>query len=355
MILSVILAAVLAPQLAHTQGVDRLSIHGYMTQGYAISDGGTIYGIPEDGTADYGNAALQFRYALSSADYVTLQLSHRRLAQSSLVSPDEDAIEVDWAFYGRRFGDFEVKLGRVAIPAGIYNEIRDVGVLLPFYRAPFNFYLEGANTSETVDGVVASYLIGADSPWGAEISAFGGEWDMTDRSATPPPAPVYVAETGRATGGLGAGLWVNTPIEGVRFGGGASRYRAPEVVGGDNWKEWHWSIDVSLPMVTAQAEMRRLLFETGGNHLAYYGYLGVRPIPELTLHGMVDFANLSLSYVDFDVNNEYVLGVNYALSPSVVFKAEAHRTEGYQTDAPLSPMGPPLTIDFLIFSVSTAF
>ena len=355
LLLSLIAAAVLAPHLAHAQGADRLSIHGYLTQGFAISEGGPMLGITEDGTSDYGNAALQFRYALSSDDYVTLQLSHRRLAQSTLVPPDEDAIEVDWAFYGRRLGDFEAKLGRVAIPSGIYNEIRDVGVLLPFYRAPFNFYLEGAYTSETVDGAVVSYLIGADAPWSAEISAFGGEWDMTDRKVTPPPEVVYVAETGRATGGLGGEIWVNTQFEGVRFGGGASRYRVPENVGGGGlWKEWHGSLDISLPKLTVQAEVRKFLFETG-NYFSYYALVGVRPIPQLTLNGMVDFAALNLSYASMDLNNEYTLGANYALSPSVVFKLEAHKTKGYQADIPLSPMGPPLDVDFLIFSVATAF
>jgi hypothetical protein len=355
LIFSMLLAAALAPHATEAQTLDRLSIHGYLTQGFAISDGGPMLGITEDGTTNYGNAALQFRYALSSGDYVTLQLSHRRMAQSTLAPPDEDAIEVDWAFYGRRFGDFEAKLGRVAIPAGIYNEIRDVGVLLPFYRAPFNFYLEGAYTSETVDGAVISYMLGADKPWSAEISAFGGEWDMTDRKATPPPEVVYVAETGRATGGLGGSIWINTPVEGVRFGGGASRYQVPVNVGtGGLWKEWHGSLDISLPKITVQSEIRKFQFEIG-NYLSYYALLGVRPIPQLTLNGMIDIADLNLSFASMDLNKEYVLGVNYALSPRVVFKAEAHKTEGYQADIPLSPMGPPLGVDFLIFSVSTAF
>ncbi len=91
LILSMIVAAAIAPQLAHAQGADRLSIHGYLTQGFAISDGGSLFGITEDGTTDYRNAALQFRYALSSNDNVTLQLSHRSQAQSTLQPPNEDA------------------------------------------------------------------------------------------------------------------------------------------------------------------------------------------------------------------------------------------------------------------------
>jgi hypothetical protein len=265
---------------------------------------------------------------------------------------------VDWAFYGRRLGDFQVKLGRIAIPAGIYNETRDVGVLLPFYRAPINFYLEGAYTSETVDGVVASYLIGAGSPWSTEVSAFGGEFNMSDRE---PTAEGYVSKVERATGAIGGALWINTPIEGVRFGGGASRYEAPVANVGGLWKEWHGSLDISLPQVTAQAEIRRFVFENG-DYLAYYGYVGVRPIPQLTLHAMADFTNLSLDLggpvvMDWDYHDEYVLGASYALSPSVVFKLEGHKTDGYWVDEPmLDPAASPtMPVDFLIFSIATAF
>jgi hypothetical protein len=357
-ILALIAATVFVPHLAQAQGLDRLSIHGYLMQGFGISDGGTIFGIPEDGTTDYRNAALQFRYALSSKDYVTLQFSHRSLAQSTLVPPDEDNIEVDWAFYGRHIGDFEVKLGRVAIPAGIYNEIRDVGVLLPFYRAPFNFYLEGAFTSETIDGAVASYLAGADSPWNAEISAFGGEWNLASRTRT---ADSYVSENARATGAYGGQLWINTPLDGVRFGGGASRYYVPVSRMPGEWKEWHGSIDITLPLITAQSEIRKLIFENG-SYLTYYAYLGIRPIPQLTLNAMADFADLSLEFpgygiLEWDYHDEYVLGANYALTSSVVLKLEGHKTDGLWPDAPVADgvTVPSVPVDFLILSVAVAF
>jgi hypothetical protein len=360
LIFSMIVASALAPQLAQAQGADRLSIHGYLSQGFAIADGGTIFGISEDGTTDYGNAALQFRYALSSNDNVTLQLSHRRSAQSTLIPPDEDAIEIDWAYYGRRFGDFGVKLGRVAIPAGIYNEIRDVGVLLPFYRPSVNLYGEGSFTSEIVDGVVVSYQIGAGSPWSADVSAYGGEWDVTSRSATDEG---FVSSRQRATGGLGGWIWVNTPVERVRFGGGLRRYKASLLPGADTWDQWLVSLDASLPTITVQAEITRTTFGMG-DALAYYGYVGFRPIPQLTLNAMVDMldmnmdmATIGLGALDLEYHDEYVIGANYALSPGVVFKLEAHRANGYWLDAPMTNifMDDPSQVDFLLFSVATAF
>jgi len=194
------------------QAQSGLQVHGYLSQGYARSfaelDGWQIFGVPQEGTTDYGNAALQFRYGFTTNDYVVLQLAHRRIGQSSLIF-DEDDLTVDWAFYGRRFGNAEVRVGRIAIPSGIYNEIRDAGILLPFFRAPFNFYLEGSFTSETVDGAVASYYLDTGGPWSAEVAAYGGAFDIDDRTDD---GSVWATQTVRATGAFGANLWVNTPV-----------------------------------------------------------------------------------------------------------------------------------------------
>lgn len=360
-IVALAIGVMMVPQIAQAQISDRLSIHGYLTQGYGIANGGQIFGIDENGTSDYGNAALQFRYAISSDDYAVMQFAHRRIGNSSLVF-NESEVTVDWVYYGRRLGNAEVKVGRIPIPAGIYNEIRDVGVLLPLYRAPFNFYLEGSFTSETVDGVVASYLFGADKPWSVEIAGFAGQWDIDDRTDN---GFVWQTQTVRATGGAGGQFWVNTPLQGIRFGGGASRYDTHNVatVGG-LWKEWHASVDAQLPFVTAQAEHRYIQFPNGDYNTSY-AYVGIRPIGGLTLHGMYDVADINVDIemggmpinLDVDYNDEITVGASYAVSPNMVVKGELHRSTGYWADYPvLNPaIAPPFRVDYLIVSASAAF
>src|SRR4029078_364973 len=61
-----------------------LSVHGFLTQAYASSNGNTLFGIPDDGTSDYRNAALQFRYKLTDHNSIVIQLSHERLGDSLL-------------------------------------------------------------------------------------------------------------------------------------------------------------------------------------------------------------------------------------------------------------------------------
>ena len=360
-IVALAIGVAVAPQIAQAQIADRLSIHGYLTQGYGIADGGQIFGIDETGTSNYGNAALQFRYGISSSDYVVMQFAHRQLGKSSLVY-NENEITVDWAYYGRRIGDAEIKVGRMPIPAGIYNEVRDVGVLLPFYRAPFNFYLEGSYTSETVDGLVGSYVFGADKPWNVEVAGYVGQWDMDDRTDN---GSVWEQQTVRATGAAGGQVWVNTPLDGIRVGAGGSRYNTHDVwtVGG-LWKEWHASIDAQLPFVTAQAEHRYIQFPNGYYNTSY-AYIGIHPISGLTLNGMYDVADVAADIefsgmpinLNMDYNDEITVGASYAVSPNLVLKGELHRSTGYWADSPvLNPvLAPPLRVDYLIVSASAAF
>ncbi|HEX7239619.1 MAG TPA: hypothetical protein VF263_05110, partial [Longimicrobiaceae bacterium] len=148
----------------HAQGAlaEKLQVHGYLTQGYAQSGELPILGISEGGTANYRTAALQFRYGITEKDNFVLQFSHRDMG-TSLFTSDESSVMLDWAFYQRRFGNGSVRVGRGPIPLGIYNEVRDVGTILPFYRAPSNFYYEGF---ETLDGASANYDFALGGGWG---------------------------------------------------------------------------------------------------------------------------------------------------------------------------------------------
>ncbi len=350
---AVALTLVAAP--AHPQDLGRLSIHGHISQAFGIADTGQFLGIGEDGTTNYGTMALQFRYTLGADDNLTIQLSNRRLGASPMTQ-GESAVDLDWAFYARRFGNFEAKVGRIAIPVGIYNEVRDVGVLLPFYRAPFNFYQEGAYTSETVDGVVASYTFGSSSSWGIELSGYAGGWNMTDRVEG---EDSYMPYTTRATNGVGGQVWMNTPIDGVRAGAGVSRVETDVAIVGGVWEQWNASFDVSLSRFTVQSELRSISFPNG-SYKAYYGYVGVRPIPQLTLSAMADYADLDLDLgilFEIDYNDEYTLGASWAVSPNFILKGELHRAKGFVMDLPvLDPtVDEPATINYALLSVAASF
>jgi hypothetical protein len=337
---------------------DRLTVHGYLTQGYAgLSGGVQFYGIRGRPSADFRYAALQGRYALTGADRVVVQLNHRRLGPSPITEMEAE-VRLNWGYYEHAFGDGTVvKAGRSPIPRGIYNQLRSVGVALPLYRPPVVFYDEGAYYSETIDGVVASRTFLAERPWSLEAHAYGGAWRTLAYDTW---SEEYSVSRSRATQAVGGQLWLNTPVDGVRLGAAAQRYH---VTGASTEtsqiEEFHLSADATRERGFARAEAQLQDFGTD-KFIAGYVQLGVRLAGRL--HGVVE------SQRSWDTDQTYApelprdyawhrsdgVGLTYAFSPTLVAKAEHHWDRGIQLEQPGHPLNPP-RFRYAILSLSASF
>jgi len=346
--------------------LSKLTVHGYLSQAYADADffGGRlpnpvtgapagptaeeiVLGIPEDGTWDYRNMALQFRYQISPKDVMVIQFSNRSLGDSP-INDVEDEVELDWAFYERRFGDYtSIKVGRVQIPLGIFNEIRDVGTILPFYRPPFVFYREGTFTSETVDGIDISHTFAAESDWSLDLDVYIGEWESFELSFFDESVTLADNE------GYGFQFWLNTPVSGLRFGlGGHQR----DVTGGSEgavrlpgatskFEDYYVSVDGIFDRFVVRGEYREFtgdpevvpafaggVFE--GDVILYYGQLGFNINDNFRIFVQAEFQeteNSATSFTrDFDVTlrEDYGIALTYLVSANLVLKAEYHEVEG---------------------------
>ncbi|MCP4664598.1 MAG: hypothetical protein GY856_55145 [bacterium] len=213
--------------------LSKLTVHGYLTQAYAVAsflespenlpEGLVVFsptalettqGIPEAGTTDYRNLALQFRYDATPLDVIVIQLSNEAVGFSP-VSEMKDDVELDWAYYERIFKDqLRIKVGRIPIPKGIYNAIRDAGTFLPFYHPPWSVYLDGVFASESVDGLALYNTFFPEANWSLEAAAWGGSYDIIGGDTNNPSSFVKA----KADNAFGLQLWVNTPHPGVRFG-----------------------------------------------------------------------------------------------------------------------------------------
>jgi hypothetical protein len=185
---SLLTVAILAIPVAAAATEDefKLKIHGYLTQAYAWADldddpdmlswlEGQILGIEEEGTTDYRTLALQIRYDFDDRSSVVIQFDHERQGINRLVE-GRDEVEVDWAFYNHRFeGGTSIRVGRMPLPWGLYNEIRDVGTLLPFFRPVEEIYAESDTFNESVDGIQVTRTFFSRSSWPLKIDAFGGQ------------------------------------------------------------------------------------------------------------------------------------------------------------------------------------
>jgi hypothetical protein len=355
-------AAALSAAPAMGQLPEGLSIHGFMTQAYGRTDGHQIIGIGPDGTADYRVAALQFRYAYDARGAFVIQLSHERLGRSPL-GDLEPAVDLDWVFYEHRFDDYTVaRVGKVRSPIGIYNEFRDVGTLLPFYRPPLVIYGEQMYTSETLDGIT----LGRRFPlgdWELSVDGFVGSWGFMQ---------LDLATRATVDLGYGAQLWLQTPVDGLRVGAAGVRYTVRDILyvpadAEDREVLLVASLDGRFGPVGARSEFRYVGFgedELGYNGTAdaYYGEVTLDVTDRLTLMGQAQWQDFAIEIpafmlsIDENIDRDLSAGVRYALTPNVVLKLEGHRYRGRNIeDQVLAPTDERVGVNYALFSVSTSF
>jgi hypothetical protein len=329
----------------------RFHLNGYLTQAYGRSDGNQILGIPKAGTADYRTAAVQLRVDTEQEGSFWIQLGNDRLG-SSPAQRFFPEVGIDWLFYLHRFGNLAVKVGRVKIPFGIYNEVRDVGTLLPFYRPSSDFYGTGSFTAETVDGAELSYdALDLGGGWQLDADLFAGNWEFL----------AITAEEGlvqsKARGSVGGELWLTTPVRGLRLGAGGMRYTAetPGLPNAGSHTE-HASLEWEAGRAAAHVEVKRRV-SADARETAGYAHLGLRVAPRVSVNVQAEVSNLHIEEVasTIHVDRDLAAGVNYTFRDNLVLKLEHHWNRGYRVDALPDFSAPPGKTRYLLASLSTSF
>ena len=344
----------------------KLEVHGFFSQAYATGtylgnrfvgpDGApppptydeVTLGIPEGGTTNYRTLALQFRYQATPKDIVVVQLSSRALGESPIATL-EDEVELDWAFYERRFGDStSVKVGKVQIPFGIFNEVRDVGVILPFYRPAYVHYRDGAYTTETIDGVLLSHSFAEASDWGLDADVYYGGFDSVELDPF-----TLNALPQRAKDSYGIQLWLHTPVDGLGFIVG---HQHREISGGDEgvtrevgsvtpFNEFYFSCDGDLGRFVVRYEGRRFRNDRSPAPVfgaedflltatSQYWQVGYSWSEKFRTFAQYEVSVVEIDSMVFarspkqDTRRDLGLALNYLFSPNLVLKAEYHDVAG---------------------------
>lgn len=368
---AVLLTATTTATAAAQDIAERIRIYGSLNAAYAKADNFPAGGITRRGTSDFRVIALQVRAQVSENGQLVTQLVSRRTG-ASVLNEATPGIYPAWAYYEHRFdGGLRVKAGRTPLPRGIFNEIRYIGTLLPFYRVGGVVYGE---TLEYLDGVTVARGFPLFGKTG-EVTVFGGGFDLNailpDRAGTPQLLRIRLENT------AGAQLWLPTPLPGVRLGGFAARYEAadrrPQMT-------YLGSIDGRWSRAFAQAEWTQFLDDAPKatdrtNYRAWYAQVGFKPTEKITVAGTYEQATnefnfpapISNSRVDLDLAKVLGAGVVWAPSSSVAVKVEARRQEGYSWDVGVPtfvpPTRPPFTMgvapaskgNFLIASIAATF
>ncbi|MEP7343877.1 MAG: hypothetical protein ABI877_01360 [Gemmatimonadaceae bacterium] len=355
----------LSALFAQEKTADRVSIHGYLTQAFGMSGRDMVMGLTKDGTADYRRAAILARYSSTKNDNFVVQLGHRRLGDSPSMA-FEDNIKVDMAFYEHRFADAtRVRVGKVLMPFGIYNEIRYAGTLMPFYRAPISVYWEGTYTNETIDGVVASHQFRSGKPWEVSADVFAGTYSLLEFGTvmTSPTTGGYTGGRLQAKNAAGGQLWLTTPVEGLRVGANVRRHS--DIGGiyprgdGVGTTEWSASLDGNFEHWQFRTEGLRAR-SMGSQILSKYAQLSYRPIERVSLNVQNEISDITTptplgSTVNIKMIRDRAIGIGFFFNPMTAFKIEAHKTRGFNLEQTLNILGTPLPGSYFISSFSVSF
>lgn len=331
----------------------KITVNGYLSQAYAISDGNQILGIPKQGTADYRTAAVQMRADMTPQDTFSVKLRHERIGESPFQAFQPD-VALDWIFYEHKLGDSAIKVGRVKIPFGLFNEVRDVGTLLPFYRPPTDFYGSGSFTTQTIDGALVSHAFNLGRGWRLDGDLYYGNWEFVASESE----GVFKS---KARNSVGLELGLDTPLPGLRISVGEMSYTVvKEEAGGTVTtpsKSYHASLEERYGRLVAHVEYK-YRHTADAKISSGYVHLGLQLTDHLTLNGQAERSHTVIDELPdgVDQDDDRALGVNYAFRGNLVLKLEHHWSRGFNTEVPAGGLfGPRQKTRYGILSLSTSF
>ncbi len=202
---------VLSPYSGRLTLGDRLATHGFISQGFLWSSGNNYLAQSKKGSFEFTEVGLSIAADLGGGFTAGIQFFSRDLGPTGGYTP-----QVDWAYLGYKWRDWlGIRLGRVKIPFGLYNEMSDIDaarvpILLPqsIYQIENRQFLL-AQTGAEISGIIPLARAGE-----LEYSAYAGTL-YTDISSTPNINSLHVPYL--AGGRL---LW-RTPLKGFTFGSSA--------------------------------------------------------------------------------------------------------------------------------------
>jgi hypothetical protein len=193
-----------------------IKIHGFVSQGYIKSTDNNFLGNSKRGTFEFTEVGLNFTKSLTDRLSTGIQFFAQRLN-----SAGDFSAKFDWFYLDYRFADwFGIRVGRVKLPFGLYNEFSDidsarVAILLPSSIYPVqnrDFLL--AQTGGELYGFVPIDALGA-----VEYRAYAGTIIFNEPSTTDQFQNIGVDVRYLFGGRI---LW-ETPVDGLRLAVSAQR------------------------------------------------------------------------------------------------------------------------------------
>ncbi len=262
--------------------IEKIDVHGFVSQGYMVSSNNNIFGDSKSGSIDFRDFGINFSGNLTEDIRLAVQF-----AGYNLGGQGGDNLNLHYGYADYRLSDeIGFRLGRIRVPAGLYNETRDIDMLRSSVFMPQSIYPEvfreyyASNDAAAIYGgidmndmgflsyqVYGGYLIDDEDPT-ADVPYMITGWGF-ENVRFPGARPTY-----------GSQLVWDTPVDGLRFSHTWRRFDSIATVemptpGGpvpitlelDNYANQIWSAEYQTGKWTFASE---------------YGYIRVNSQPEDT-------------------------------------------------------------------------
>lgn len=151
LLLIIVFGLILATQNQQTQASEtEIDVHGYISRGYMKSSKYNYLAEgSKDGTAKWGEIAVNFGYQAHDRLRVGFQILARELGANGQYEP-----ELDWGFLDYEINDWiSVKYGRFFAAWGLHNDGRDADILRNSILLPQSVYTENNRSISLMKGL----------------------------------------------------------------------------------------------------------------------------------------------------------------------------------------------------------
>jgi len=323
-----------------------LEIHGFLSQGYLQTDRGDYLADTEEGTFKFNEMGINISSDLSDDIRLGIQFISRTLGDLN-----ENTSKVDWAYADYRWRDYlGFRFGRIKVPFGLYNEIRDIDMLRTSIFLPSGIYSEAwRDTLKSIDGFGLYGYLSLNALGGINYQALAGQLDISDEGGVAKyvehdgtvdllhldPQKTYCASI----------LW-DMPIEGLSIGTSilSNKMKESSMVG-DHFRfgELRMATDINaqLPEVFYQIVYDKIQNQDLATQISsgYLDYMDLTQYQSLDNQWpkeanrnffTMDFWVLSLKYqwgdltlsaehLDLRMNNDWYIGEVNLRNPAVAF------------------------------------
>lgn len=115
-----------------------VKIHGFLSQGFLQTDHNNFLAETEDGTIQFNEFGINFSTQLTDKLQAGVQFFGRDMG-----TVGNDEVRIDWAFMNYRWKDWAgVKIGRMKMIYGLYNDTREIDMLRTSILLPQSVYVE---------------------------------------------------------------------------------------------------------------------------------------------------------------------------------------------------------------------